>query len=166
MAKYTFQDNEPLQFELLQPGVYQIKIVDAVEGIQKGGKTGGSEFINVKVAVGDKNGIRAQWSEKIIFHQDLEWKVDCFLRCINFAGGNLAKGQDLEVTPQTVVGCRGHVKVAVEKYTNGSGEEKEINKVTAWLCDKPAIERDMALVRSKFPEPSQTDPFDDGDAPF
>lgn len=169
MAKYTYQDSEELNFELLPAGDYAFKIMDAEEGIQTKGKTSGSEFIAVKIAIGKGGKIAAQWTEKVIFHDSIVWKTDGFLRCINFNGGNMAKGEQVEITPETVVGCRGWAHVVVDKYTNASGEEKEINKVGSWLSSKGVLERDMQLAQTKFPV-QPVDPFADSteteDEPF
>lgn len=158
MAKYTYQDSEELNFELLPAGDYAFKIMDAEEGIQTKGKTSGSEFIEVKIAIGKAGKIAALWREKIIFHDSVVWKTDAFLRCINFNGGKMAKGEQIDIIPETVVGCRGWAHVVVEKYTNAGGEEKEINKVGSWLGSKGMLERDMKLVQSKFPV-NEPDPF-------
>lgn len=165
MAKYQYKDSEELSFELLPSGDYAFKIIDAEEGIQTSGKTSGSEFIKITIAFGRNGKLVAQWPEKIIFHPSMEWKVDHWLRCINFNGGKLSKGDMVEITPQTVVGCRGYAKVFQETYTNKSDEEKTINKVEKWLTDKGVLERDVDLVAQKFPA-SEPDPFDSGDEPF
>lgn len=166
MAKYQYKDSEELSFELLPAGDYAFKIIDAEEGMQTKGKTAGSEFISIKIAFGRQGKIVAQWSEKIIFHESIDWKTDQWLRCINFNGGKLSKGEMVDITPQTVIGCRGHVSVIQETYVKqGTGEEKIINKVDKWLTTKGVLERDVDLVALKFPA-SEPDPFGPGDADF
>lgn len=167
MAKYQYKDSEELHFELLPEGEYAFKIMDAEEGVQTKGKTNGSDFIKITLAIGRGGKIVAQWPEKIIFHESLDWKTDQWLRCINFNNGKLGKGDMVDITPETVIGCRGYIKVVVEKYTNASGEEKEINKVAYWLTGKGTLERDMDLVALKFPGGKESDPFDSqADEPF
>jgi len=165
MPKHVFQDSENLAWELLKPGVYAFKVMDAADGIQKAGKTAGSDFLDVKIAIGDKSGIKAQWTEKIIFHPNLQWKTDTFLKSINFNGGNMAKGQEVDVCRETIVGCRGHAKIIVETYEK-DGEPKEVNKVGSWMTDQAKLDRDMKLVKEVCsPAPAEPDPFDDGE-PF
>ena len=159
MAKYQFKDSEELRFELLPEGEYAFKIMDAEEGVQTRGKTNGSDFIKITLAIGIAGKIAAQWPEKIIFHESLDWKTDQWLRCINFNGGKLGKGDMVDITPETVIGCRGYIKVVVETYTNASGEEKDINKVGFWLTGKEPLPRDMELVALKFPGGKEFDPF-------
>ena len=166
MPKHTFQDSENLAWELLPAGNYTFKIMGAEDGIQKGGKTAGCEYLSVKIGIGDKSGLKAQWSEKIIFTDSLTWKTDTFLKSINFNGGEMSKGQDVDVCQATVVGCRGHAKVIVETYEK-DGEEKQINKVGAWLTDKEKLPRDIDQLKAVCGPVNEPDPFDNkADEPF
>jgi len=69
MAKHVFKNQDNREWELLDPGEYQFKIMDVGEKFSKGKKTAGSPQLDIKIAVGDQNGIRAQWTEILVIHE-------------------------------------------------------------------------------------------------
>lgn len=166
MAKYQFKDTEELHFELLPEGEYAFKIMDAEEGIQKSrGVTNGSQYIECKIAVGRSGKIVAIIKERIIFHDSMDWKTDQWLRCINFNAGKLGRGDMVDITPETVIGCRGWAKIIQtiwekKNEKNEVIETKTLNKVGNWLTSKGTLERDMELVALKFPGGKEFDPFE------
>jgi hypothetical protein len=147
MPTYTFTDHEAKVYEMVADGDYILEVVDADISISKGDATKGSEQLELKVQVQGRPG--ATFRETLIFHESVTWKIDLFLKS---TGWGAKKGEEVELTPENVIGLRGWATVFVDTY-----KEKKKNKVRVWLTDKPKIPR----VTYDAPEPEQnnSDPF-------
>lgn len=161
MAEYVFQNQDNLpEWELLKPGEYQFKVMDVDEKFSKGSKTSGYPQLDIKIAVGDASGVRAQWTEIIIIHKSTSWKVDTFLKSVGFFDDpNLSAGQKVELNKDTLVGRRGFAKIKNETYTVTGGEERTTNRVATWLTDKKKLDRDMSIVPATARVETEDTPF-------
>lgn len=160
MAEYVFQNQDNIEWELLQPGEYQFKILDVDEKISKGAKTAGCPQLDIVVAVGDSSGIRAQWTEVITIHPKTSWKVDTLLKSVGFFDDpNQSAGQKVELNKDTLIGRRGFAKIKNETYTVNGCEERTTNRVATWLTDKKKLGRDMSLVPATAQAESEDAPF-------
>lgn len=169
MAKIKLDPTvQQLANELLTPGDYDIKIINASEGFTTTGKHSGSPFIEVQVGVGAPDGsLRTAWRELFILVEATQWLTQQFLICVNLATQeDIDAGKEIDLSPPDIVGARGRVRVGVRKYEARDGTEKQINEVSKWLPDKK-YPRDMELAKQKFPEffSPAADTLDD-DIPF
>ena len=104
----------------VEPGDYEVEIVDAIETISKSGH----EMIELKL----KTSAGSYLYDFLVFIPSAFWKIDSFRAA---TGEEVTPEQDVEITADDVVGRTGTARLAVEEY-NG----KKRNKVAAWLAPK------------------------------
>ncbi len=110
----------------VEPGDYEVEIVDAIETISKSGH----EMIELKL----KTSAGSYLYDFLVFIPSAFWKIDSFRAA---TGEEVTPEQDVEITADHVVGRTGAARLVVEEY-NG----KKRNKVAAWLTGnaKPATQ--------------------------
>ena len=110
----------------VEPGDYEVEIVDAVETLSKSGH----EMIELKL----KTSAGSYLYDFLVFIPSAFWKIDSFRAA---TGEEVTPEQDVEITADHVVGRTGAARLVVEEY-NG----KKRNKVAAWLTGnaKPATQ--------------------------
>ncbi len=135
---------ESTQFELLPDGDYPFEIVGVDFSVSKGGKTNGSDVMEMKVAFFEDATFQkkiAQWTEDLIFHPNCEWKISVFTKCANMLvnGKPPEHGAEIEYTEDTVLGLRGWA--TVRQKAGQQDPNKKFNYVLAWLTNKEKLPR-------------------------
>ena len=130
----------------VEPGDYQVEIVDAIETISKSGH----EMIELKL----KTSAGSYLYDFLVFIPSAYWKIDAFRAA---TGEEVTPEQDVEITADHVVGRTGSARLVVEEY-NG----KKRNKVAAWLAAKAG--RMPAMPTAK--PATQPKSIEDDDIPF
>jgi hypothetical protein len=132
----------------VEPGDYEVEIVDAIETISKSGH----EMIELKL----KTSAGSYLYDFIVFIPSAYWKIDSFRAA---TGEDVTPEQDVEITADHVVGRTGSARLVVEEY-NG----KKRNKVAAWLASKAGRMPAMPTAKpATQPQPQSTE---DDDIPF
>ena len=110
----------------VEPGDYEVEIVDAIETISKSGH----EMIELKL----KTSGGCYLYDFLVFIPSAFWKIDSFRAA---TGEAVTPETDVEIVPDDLIGRTGTARLAVEEY-NG----KKRNKVAAWLTGtaKPATQ--------------------------
>lgn len=142
--KYTSSNNEPRDF-YVQPGEYELRIVDAVETVAKGS---GAEMIKLNLEVPGHN---CRLFDYLIGTEATAWKVDAFRRAL---GETVIAEQPAEIIPQRLIGRTLRARLRIEEY-NG----KFSNKVDAWL-------EPLAEATSTGADQAQPAAQEDDDVPF
>jgi hypothetical protein len=101
----------------VEPGDYEVEVVDAIETISKGGH----EMIELKL----KTSAGSYLYDFLVFIPTAFWKIDAFRAA---TGEVVEPEQDVEITADHVIGRTGTARLTVEEY-NG----KKRNKVVAWI---------------------------------
>ena len=101
----------------VEPGDYEVEVVDAIETISKGGH----EMIELKL----KTSAGSYLYDFLVFIPTAFWKIDAFRAA---TGETVTPDQDVEITADHVIGRTGTARLTVEEY-NG----KKRNKVAAWI---------------------------------
>jgi hypothetical protein len=114
----------------VEPGDYEVEVVDAIETISKGGH----EMIELKL----KTSAGSYLYDFLVFIPTAFWKIDAFRAA---TGEVVEPDQDIEITADHVIGRTGTARLTVEEY-NG----KKRNKVVAWIIGdvKPATQHQPA----------------------
>lgn len=111
--------------DFVDPGDYQVEVVDAVETVSKGGH----EMIELKLRTSAGNYLY----DFLVFTENAYWKIDAF----RAATGERVTPEETEITGDDLIGRSGTARLTVEEF-NG----KRRNKVAAWLTprlgEKPA----------------------------
>jgi hypothetical protein len=107
--------------DFVEPGDYQVEILDAVETVSKGGH----EMIELKL----RTEAGSYLYDFLVFIQTAFWKIDAFRAA---TGEQVTPDEDVEITGDDLIGRTGTARLTVEEY-NG----KKRNKVAAWLAPKP-----------------------------
>ena len=103
--------------EFVEPGDYQVEVIDAIETISKGGH----DMIELKL----KTSSGSYLYDFLVFIPTAFWKIDAFRAA---TGEQVKPDQDVEITADHVIGRTGTARLTVEEY-NG----KKRNKVAAWI---------------------------------
>jgi len=103
--------------EFVEPGDYQVEVIDAIETISKGGH----DMIELKLKTSAGNYLY----DFLVFIPTAFWKIDAFRAA---TGEQVKPDQDVEITADHVIGRTGTARLTVEEY-NG----KKRNKVVAWI---------------------------------
>lgn len=131
MASYTTGNPEDIgpKSELLPPGQVDFEVVEADARVSKAG----NDMISMVVKVRADNGSKGTCFENLVFQPNCFWNIDAFRAA---RGEDLTEGEDVEITPESVIGSTGQCIIAQEKITMGkrTGEMKNIVKV--WIARK------------------------------
>jgi hypothetical protein len=103
--------------DYVEPGDYEVEVVDAIETISKGGH----EMIELKL----KTSAGSYLYDFLVFIPTAFWKIDAFRAA---TGEVVEPDQDVEISADHVIGRTGTARLTVEEY-NG----KKRNKVVAWI---------------------------------
>ena len=103
--------------EFVEPGDYQVEVIDAIETISKGGH----DMIELKL----KTSSGSYLYDFLVFIPTAFWKIDAFRAA---TGEEVKPDQDVEISADHVIGRTGTARLTVEEY-NG----KKRNKVAAWI---------------------------------
>jgi len=103
--------------EFVEPGDYQVEVIDAIETISKGGH----DMIELKL----KTSAGSYLYDFLVFIPTAFWKIDSFRAA---TGEDVKPDQDVEISADHVIGRTGTARLTVEEY-NG----KKRNKVVAWI---------------------------------
>jgi hypothetical protein len=101
----------------VEPGDYEVEVVDAIETMSKSGH----EMIELKL----KTSAGSYLYDFLVFIPTAFWKIDSFRAA---TGESVAAEQEVEITPDDLIGRTGRARLALEEY-NG----RKRNKVVAWL---------------------------------
>ena len=123
--------------EFVEPGDYQVEIIDAIETISKGGH----DMIELKL----KTSAGSYLYDFLVFIPTAFWKIDAFRAA---TGEEVKPDQDVEISADHVIGRTGTARLTVEEY-NG----KKRNKVAAWIVGntKPSAQPQPAPSKSNEP---------------
>jgi len=134
----------------VEPGDYEVEIVDAVETLSKSGH----EMIELKL----KTSAGSYLYDFLVFIPNAYWKIDSFRAA---TGEAVTPDEETEISADDLVGRTGTARLVIEEY-NG----KKRNKVVAWLTPKP--ERTPAKVAPIAKPATQFQPksIEDDDIPF
>lgn len=146
MPKYKFGDEENQVFELIPAGDYPFQVVGVDFGIQNGGKTNGSDIMDLKVKVykdGTYDHPLAQIFERLIFHKSCLWKIDTFVKASNLLvnGTSPAKDAEIDFNEDLLKGLRGWCTIKIDTFKKADNTEGKSNKVAVWLTNKPKLDR-------------------------
>ena len=103
--------------DFVEPGDYQVEIIDAIETVSKGGH----DMIELKL----KTSAGSYLYDFLVFIPTAFWKIDSFRAA---TGEDVKPDQDVEISTDHVIGRTGTARLTVEEY-NG----KKRNKVAAWI---------------------------------
>jgi len=106
--------------DFVDPGDYQVEVIDAVETISKGGH----EMIELKL----RTSAGSYLYDFLVFIPNAFWKIDAFRAA---TGEAVTPEDDVEITGDDLIGRTGTARLIVEEY-NG----KKRNKVASWLTRK------------------------------
>jgi hypothetical protein len=140
MPSYTFTDQENKSFEPLPAGDYVARISECEFGISKGGKTSGSDTMELTLEV-ESNGRTIKVYETLIFHPSCGWKVDTFVKSFNLlVGGRVpAKDENIDFSEHMVVGLRGWVTLKQEEYEKRDKSKGVSNRVAVFITNKEKL---------------------------
>jgi hypothetical protein len=108
----------------VEPGDYQVEVVDAVETTSKNGH----EMIELKL----KTELGSYLYDFLVFIPSAYWKIDAFRAA---TGEQVQPDEEAELTANDVVARTGMVRLTLEEY-NG----RKRNKVASWLIGTPNLE--------------------------
>ena len=130
----------------VEPGDHQVEVIDAVESVSKGGH----DMIELKL----RTGAGSHLYDFLVFVPNAFWKIDAFRAA---TGETVVPGEDVEITPDDLVGRTATARLAVEEF-NG----RKRNKVAAWLQPRGGKQAPAAKPASNTPAPRD----EDDDIPF
>ena len=133
----------------VEPGDHQVEVIDAVESISRSGH----EMIELKL----RTSAGSYLYDFLVFIPSAFWKIDSFRAA---TGEVVTPEDDVEITPDDLIGRTGVARLAVEDY-NG----KKRNKVAAWLTSKPGAQPATPAKTKPATQPQPTSTEDD-DIPF
>ena len=123
--------------EFVEPGDYQVEVIDAIETISKGGH----DMIELKL----KTSAGSYLYDFLVFIPTAFWKIDSFRAA---TGEDVKPDQDVEISADHVIGRTGTARLTVEEY-NG----KKRNKVAAWIVGNTKPSAQPQPVRRSDNEP-------------
>ena len=123
--------------DFVEPGDYQVEIIDAIETVSKGGH----DMIELKL----KTSAGSYLYDFLVFIPTAFWKIDSFRAA---TGEDVKPDQDVEISTDHVIGRTGTARLTVEEY-NG----KKRNKVTAWIVGTTKPSAQPQPVRRSDNEP-------------
>jgi hypothetical protein len=166
MPRYNFGDEENRSFEVMPKGDYILEVIGAESGIKDKGKTKGADFLTVKLRVENHPG--CTFEEDLIFFETTFWRVDTFLKAMNFQvnGRPMKKGDPVELTTENVIGLRGPATLGIREWDkkNERGDvvgKGQINEVITWITNGVKLPRNVPA-----PAPVQNVPVIDEEGPL
>jgi len=134
------------QFTLLPDGDYCYEVTSINVGIRNSGKTNGSEEITMKLAFYEDATFTkkmGQFSESLIFHDSIAWKIDAFTKSAGMLVDGQVPGDGVEVdySTETMIGLRGWATVSHEQGM--TDKTKTYNRVKAWISNKELLPRNV-----------------------
>ena len=149
MPSFKYTDAEPKVYELWPLADYVGKVTACEFSIMQGGKTNGSDAMELTIEFERKNPTtgaveKKEVNEKLIFHDSTAWKVDQFVKSFNLLidGAPPKKGQEIEWTEYRVVGLRGWATLGIEEYTSKRDNKlKKINKIVSFITNKEKLSK-------------------------
>ena len=141
MPSFVYTDAPPKSFEPLPPGDYLAQVTECEFLIQQGGKTSGSDVMELTFETLDKDGVAHKFFERLIFHESTGWKIDTFVKSFNLLidAKPPAKGQAIEWSERMVVGLQGWVTLKVEEYKCRDDTMKKTNRVAVFITNKEKL---------------------------
>lgn len=152
MPKHTFDTPTEGTFEHIT-GEFPFEVIAFEAGIQGGtGPTKGSDCIELKCKFfADDTFTKplAQWTEKLIFHESIGWKINNFTDCANMLidGRKPKPGEGVDFSEESCIGLRGWAKC--EPESSRTDKTKIYNRVKQWLITKPKLAK-----KNTQPEPA------------
>ena len=159
MPGYKFGNSENFSYQV-PPGDYRWQVIGVEFGIQRGsGVTNGSDNMDVKLAFYKDGKKDAQWTETMIFHESIFWRLDTFLKSGNYKvgadgrydpNGRVPKeGEELNFEADDIMGLQGWATVEDNKYKGKDGAERVNSRVARWLdkekLPKAQVEKKVSL---------------------
>ncbi|WOO40397.1 hypothetical protein [Rubellicoccus peritrichatus] len=124
-------ENEGNDFVLLPDGAYPFTVTKFERGRFPGSEKLGAcnkAVLSLEVDGGEHG--KAYLTKDLLLHTKLEWLICQFFTSI----GQRKKGEKLRMNWDKVIGSKGRLKLAQEKYIKkGTSEERFINKVDKFL---------------------------------
>ncbi|MEI6676247.1 MAG: hypothetical protein WCO57_13830 [Verrucomicrobiota bacterium] len=134
----------------VEPGDYEVEIVDAVETLSKSGH----EMIELKL----KTSAGSYLYDFLVFIPNAYWKIDSFRAA---TGEAVTPDEETEIMADELIGRTGTARLVIEEY-NG----KKRNKVVAWLTPKPGRTPAKFAPIAKPATQFQPKSIEDDDIPF
>jgi hypothetical protein len=159
MPKYNFGDKENRVFEVVPKGDHIVEVISGESGIKSKGKCNGSDFLSIKLRV--ETNPNCTFEEELIFHPNCEWRIDTFLKSMNFLinGRPIQKGDDVDINVGNVIGLRGWATLGIRTWDklddkgNKMGEGK-VNEVITWITNKEKLSRNVPAQQAE-PAPQE-----------
>ena len=135
-------DQDGPGYILLPEGNYTFTVTDFQRGRFPGSaRIPACNKAQISAAVDTPDG-RATVKFDLILCRSLEWKLAAFFRCI----GQKKPGEPLRMDWTKVPGSRGRAHFRPRSYTDGSGEERQVNDIDRfldydpeWFCTQPSL---------------------------
>ncbi len=127
----SFTTGEPKQGGasfLLEPGEYDLRIIDAKESQSKGGDAMLEVVFRAQLADGSDG---PKIFEYLVFIEKMMWKIDNFLAA---CGKHPGQGKNFDLYPSLMFGWTCRARLKVEEY-NG----KQRNKVEEYIIDPETV---------------------------
>ena len=136
--------------DFLEPGDYQVEVIDAIETVSKGGH----EMIELKL----RTSAGSYLYDFLVFIPNAFWKIDSFRAA---TGEEVTPEDDVEIIADDLIGRTGTVRLIVEEY-NG----KKRNKVASWLTRKAGRLPAKSTAAAKPAAQPQSQSDEDDNIPF
>lgn len=140
--KYVSQNAENIQ-RFVQPGTYQLTVVEATETVSQSG----SEMIKLRLEV---EGHGVTLFDYLVASPNSFWKIDTFRKAI---GERVVEGEEVELVASQLEGRQGSARLRVEEY-----QGKKNNKVEAWIVASTASHQSQPKTAAGAPQETN-EPF-------
>jgi len=123
--QYDGEDNRP---DYIPAGVYTATVIDAKEGQSQAG--------NEKIRLTWQTD-SPKWKvwDTLVFTKNSKWKIDTFLVAVGMAP---AKGKEIDITPEGLIGARAFVQVVVDPPDDNG---KVWNSIAKYITDRGVPEQ-------------------------
>jgi hypothetical protein len=149
--KHKFRNEKPKTFEILPEGDYVLEIIKADHFIQQGGKTNGSDVLEITFKSVEHG---TEFQDRLIAHPSCDWKIDLFVNCFSLAA---KVGEEVDLDPENLIGRRGWCKVFIDTFKGRDGTDRQNNKIRVFYTDKEKFPR---AVIDSVPEPTEEPAWD------
>ena len=127
MPIYTQSEPKPVYF--VEPGTYQVEIVNAMEKLSKAGNDMIKLICRVVMADGTKG---PELHEHLTFTEKAGWKIDQVREACGFA---VVPGEEIDVQPDHFIGKTATVVLGEE---DGADPGHRFNTLERWVSPKAA----------------------------